>query len=296
MHTPTAQGEQGVRTILGLAAKARSGKDTTAHLLLKDGRVAAFALANPLKVGCQALFGLSEDEAWADEYKERQIPLWGVSPREFFQQVGTEWMRGRDANHWLKRAEKEINPPVGQEHFTTTPDLTLADTPFRLAAQSFFNFTSHQVWEAAHFEIVDPYWGLSPKQAVAFLEQRALELDPEFYRKRTVRPVQPPKALPALPRTAAVIVITDIRFENEAAFLRSHHGVIWHIVRPGVQLVNAHSSEAGIERKPEDIVIMNDGSLDQLEQRVESAWQQLVSTLPDPSESLPVSIPGKGEK
>lgn len=272
-----------MRTILGLAAKARSGKDTTAQLLLKDARVAAFALANPLKAGCQALFGLSEAEAWGDAYKEIQIPLWGKSPREFFQQVGTEWMRGLDANHWLKRAEREINPPAVNTQSGATPNLLLPDAPFRLAAQAFFNFTDAQVWSASQFDQIDPHWGLSPQQAVAYLKQRALELDPDYYRKRSAMPMQPPKALPGIPKMASVIVITDIRFENEAAFLRSHNGVIWHIVRPGVQLVNAHSSEAGIERKPDDIVIMNDGSLDQLEQRVKLAWEQLITNASTPA-------------
>lgn len=292
-----------MRTILGLAAKARSGKDTTAHLLLKDARVAAFALANPLKAGCQALFGLSESEAWGDSHKEIQIPLWGKSPREFFQQVGTEWMRGLDANHWLKRAEREINPPVVETQSGATPNLLLPDAPFRLAAQAFFNFNEAQVWGTTQFDQIDSYWGLSPQEAVAYLEERALELDPDYYRKRSAMPTQPPKALPGIPQTTSVIVITDIRFENEAAFLRSHNGVIWHIVRPGVQLVNAHSSEAGIERKPVDIVIMNDGSLDQLEQRVKQAWGQLISSASTPapqnggSQNQPkTELPKKGDR
>lgn len=292
-----------MRTILGLAAKARSGKDTTAQLLLKDARVAAFALANPLKAGCQALFGLSEVEAWGDSHKEIQIPLWGKSPREFFQQVGTEWMRGLDANHWLKRAEREINPAAVELQSGATPNLLLPDAPFRLAAQAFFNFTDAQVWETLEFDQVDSYWGLSPRQAVAYLEQKALELNPDYYRKRSAVPTQPPKALPGIPQTAAVIVITDIRFENEAAFLRSHNGVIWHIVRPGLQLVNAHSSEAGIERRPEDALIMNDGSLDQLEQQVRQAWGQLISSAltptpqngEDPNPQSP-ELPEKGDR
>ena len=269
-----------MRTILGLAAKARSGKDTTAHLLLKDARVAAFALANPLKAGCQALFGLSDSEAWQDSHKELPIPLWGKSPREFFQQVGTEWMRGLDANHWLKRAEREINPPAVEIQCAASPDMGLPDAPLRVAAQAFFNFSQSQVWGVSEFQAVDPYWGLSPQQAVAYLEQCALELLPDYYRKRSVSLVTTPKALPEIPKTASVIIITDIRFENEAAFLRGHQGIIWHIVRPGVPLVNAHSSEAGIEQRPEDILIMNDGSLEQLEQQVECAWQRLLSTLP----------------
>ena len=59
-----------MRTIIGLAALARSGKDTVASMLLSIPGVAAFALADPLKLGCQALFGLTDAEAWQDDIKE----------------------------------------------------------------------------------------------------------------------------------------------------------------------------------------------------------------------------------
>jgi hypothetical protein len=59
-------------------------------------------------------------------------------------------------------------------------------------------------------------------------------------------------------------VITDVRFPNEAEFVRSKGGVIWHIRREGIQAVSAHASEAGVEFKPGDVYIDNNGSLDNL--------------------------------
>lgn len=64
-------------TIIGLAAVARSGKDTVASMLMEHPEVATYALADPLKAGCQAIFGLSDAEAWSDEAKEKTIDLWG---------------------------------------------------------------------------------------------------------------------------------------------------------------------------------------------------------------------------
>lgn len=61
------------------------------------------------------------------------------------------------------------------------------------------------------------------------------------------------------------IVITDIRFENEAEWIREQGGVIWHIVRPADSDVSdQHLSEAGIQVWPGDEVILNRGSLDDL--------------------------------
>lgn len=63
-------------------------------------------------------------------------------------------------------------------------------------------------------------------------------------------------------------VITDVRFENEAEFVRSKGGVIWHIHRDGIAKVNAHASEAGVSFKEGDQQIINNGTIHALEKRV----------------------------
>lgn len=68
---------------------------------------------------------------------------------------------------------------------------------------------------------------------------------------------------------ACGFVITDVRFENEAAWIRSEGGVIWHIRRPGVAPVAAHSSENGIVVDQGDVVIENDGTLDELYDKID---------------------------
>ncbi len=263
-----------MRTIIGLAALARSGKDTVASMLLAQAEIAAFALADPLKVGCQALFGLSDEQTWDDTLKERRIDLWNRSPREFFQQVGTEWMRNHNPDHWLQRADREINPPLDDSAWSGNADLSAADAPFRLAAQAFFDFSDAQTWDAERHSQIDPSWNISPRDAVALIERHARAFDPDYAVKRAQLPLTPLKRRPPLPANASTIIIKDIRFENEARYLREHHGVIWHITRPNLQRVNAHSSELGVARQPEDVLIVNDGSLEQLQVTVMQAWQR----------------------
>jgi len=60
-----------------------------------------------------------------------------------------------------------------------------------------------------------------------------------------------------------VMVITDVRYENEAEWIRSVGGVILHVQRPGAG-PSEHSSERGIAVNPADYVLRNDGSLDDL--------------------------------
>jgi hypothetical protein len=64
------------------------------------------------------------------------------------------------------------------------------------------------------------------------------------------------------------MVITDVRFENEADFIRDNDGTLIHVKRPGadgVVGVNKHKSENGVMINPDDIVINNNGTLEDLE-------------------------------
>ena len=55
----------------------------------------------------------------------------------------------------------------------------------------------------------------------------------------------------------AHLVYDDVRFENEAALIRAHGGLIVHIRRAGLPAADAHASEAGIEVKEGDLVLDN---------------------------------------
>ncbi len=264
-----------MRTIIGLAALARSGKDTVASMLLSYPGVAAYALADPLKLGCQALFGLTEDETWSDDIKEQPIDLWARSPREFFQTVGTEWMRNHNPDHWLIRAEREINPPAAAQTGVIKASPSKPNhTPFTLAAQAIFDFSDEQLSDPALLTRQDPTWGLSPAEAIELLKGHAYALYPDYDARRAKRPLEQLQPRSKIPADATTVIFKDIRFENEAAFLRGHNGLIWHIVRPNLQKVNAHSSEHGIAQAPGDLLITNAGSLSDLQAAVQQAWQQ----------------------
>src|SRR5690606_27707081 len=95
------------KRFIGLAAPARSGKDTVANMLLEHDNVAAYALADPLKAACQVLFGLTDEEAWGDDHKELPFDIWGRSPRQFFKRVGSVWCRSNNSALRLQSAERE---------------------------------------------------------------------------------------------------------------------------------------------------------------------------------------------
>ena len=61
------------------------------------------------------------------------------------------------------------------------------------------------------------------------------------------------------------MVIPDVRFENEAAWIRKHGGWIIHVIRPEAKAVEAHASEDGIEIQDTDAQILNSGTLEDLQ-------------------------------
>lgn len=66
-------------------------------------------------------------------------------------------------------------------------------------------------------------------------------------------------------------VISDVRFPNEAAWIKGNGGVIWKIIRPGVEPVRAHASEDLIAGLPYDYVIDNRGTIEDLPHAVAMA-------------------------
>jgi hypothetical protein len=62
--------------------------------------------------------------------------------------------------------------------------------------------------------------------------------------------------------------ITDVRFDNEAQFIKGMGGVVWKINRQSAMPVAAHISENGINPDLVDIAINNDQTMQELEMRV----------------------------
>jgi hypothetical protein len=69
------------------------------------------------------------------------------------------------------------------------------------------------------------------------------------------------------PDKAPKVVVTDVRFQNEATRIHSLGGTIIEIQRPGYGS-DGHASEAGIPQDLIDATIHNDGDLDLLRSRV----------------------------
>lgn len=61
-----------------------------------------------------------------------------------------------------------------------------------------------------------------------------------------------------------LMVATDVRFDNEAAWIARNVGTLWRVVKPGLQVTDPHASERELRDTPADATIVNDGTLDDL--------------------------------
>lgn len=71
-------------------------------------------------------------------------------------------------------------------------------------------------------------------------------------------------------------VISDLRFENEADFVRKRGGMVIHVLRPDATEVNPHASEAGISIQDNDLVLHNDGAIEDLFGQLDEIFEALV--------------------
>jgi hypothetical protein len=71
-------------------------------------------------------------------------------------------------------------------------------------------------------------------------------------------------------------VVTDVRFENEAAMIKLMGGEVWRVKRPGVEAVNDHISEHALDGYKADRILSNGGTLEELAFLVQSRMGSLV--------------------
>ena len=117
--------------LIGITGKARSGKDSVARHLFANHAFTRIALADPLKLAAQQMFGLTRAQTWDDDLKEVVIPYWGMSPRQMFQLLGTEASKGVFGNDvWVKRWN------ITYELLSATDDVVVPDVRFDIEADA----------------------------------------------------------------------------------------------------------------------------------------------------------------
>lgn len=120
----------------------------------------------------------------------------------------------------------------------------------------------HEHVDGALKEVVDPYWQTTPRAVLQYLgTEIGRQLDENIW----VKSLQ--KRLEAFP--AGSVVITDVRFPNEADVVKALGGEIWRIIRPALgDRTDLHASEIGMDNYVADREILNTGSIKDIHDQV----------------------------
>jgi hypothetical protein len=120
-------------------------------------------------------------------------------------------------------------------------------------------------------ETTIPWLGKSPRQLLQTLgtEWGRGTIHPEIWIRITMERAKPELAV------GRGVVITDVRFDNEAQAVIDAGGEVWRVTRPGwrclAEEAAAHQSEAGVSDHLIARIIDNSGSLDDLRGELSAA-------------------------
>lgn len=118
-------------------------------------------------------------------------------------------------------------------------------------------------------DMSDPYWQArkeEPIPALGVSPRRMMQtLGTEWGRQLINPDLWLIMAHQRLLQNGPGMVISDVRFDNEAAWIRKHGGRIIHVIRPETKAVEAHASEDGIEMQDTDARLFNSGTLEELQ-------------------------------
>jgi hypothetical protein len=105
--------------LIGILGTAGSGKDTASKHLVQRHGFYSLALADPIKIYCQWMFGWTPEQLWGSSNKRNVVDdAMGITPRVVLQSLG-DWVRGykKDAyiDFALQRVEVAQTKAVGDD-------------------------------------------------------------------------------------------------------------------------------------------------------------------------------------
>lgn len=163
--------------IIGIAAKAYSGKGEATRFLTNCRGFKEIEFARPIKDALEVMFDIDLTTLEQIHGKEPVLPAVGKSLRELYQTLGTDWGRDKiDTDIWVNQAARRYGRLAGYD-----------------------------------------------------------------------------------------VVFSDVRFENEAQFVRGQGGTIIHLRRSAAKGTRLHKSESGVKYQQGcDWILENNGTLPEL--------------------------------
>jgi hypothetical protein len=142
--------------------------------------------------------------------------------------------------------------------------------PLKDGVKTLFDFTKEQMTDPIQKDTIDQRWGISPREMLQYIGTDCIRAKiPGFFVTNMRLKFEQLETHKAFPLTA---LVTDVRFDDEAALIRKHRGIVIKIHRPSLSddrsAHTAHASEAGLSPGMIDHIVVNDGSVEELHAKV----------------------------
>ena len=127
--------------------------------------------------------------------------------------------------------------------------------PLKEGAKVMFALTDEQI--ADKEKVIEP-WGISPRKIYQLLgTEVGRGIDVNIWVKNAEMFVNK--------NVGWTVVVTDVRFDNEASWIHNRGGVVINIVRDKDDIVeNKHSSEGGLKPENIDFTVYNNGTKEEM--------------------------------
>lgn len=245
--------------LVGILGEAGSGKDTAAQFLVKEKGFYSLALADPIKVYCNWMFGWTAEQLWGESARRNEedarYPFHRCPSCGF-----TAYNLGLDPDAHTA----QCGVCFGQR----TPREWASHLAPRYALQSLGD------WARALFEDAYIEFALARAEAV---QQRGVDFDPlwDILERLEVTDDRWPHSALTLP--VPRVLISDVRLKNEVEGIRKAGGQVYRIVRDvkdgqgkedttssGISAHNSEMEQREILDDELDGVIDNSGTLEDL--------------------------------
>ncbi|CAM9699182.1 unnamed protein product [Ectocarpus sp. 6 AP-2014] len=162
-----------------------------------------------------------------------------------------------------KRSGKDTLAMFVRDLFPETNIMSFAD-PLKQACKHAYHLRDEQLDKTK--DVIDPRWGMTPRDMMKSLGMKYFRHeDPHHWTKNMSFRIQ----------GLGSIVISDVRFQNEAAFVKENGGVLIHVWRDMESNNDNDVSEQTTDEIACDHYIRNDGSLEDLRAKIVDVFSVL---------------------
>ncbi len=167
---------------------------------------------------------------------------------------------------------KRVGKDTAVDYLTRTygyKKYALAD-PMKKAVQQLFHLSDQQLW-GDEKEIIDLYWGVTPRELMQFIGIEMLydglgNRFPQIGNSFCIRSLEHWREQ----NPEEIVAISDLRMQEDVDALKKMGAFIIRIDRPSLAITDQHVSEANVPSVVGyDVIIINDGTIEDLEHKIE---------------------------